>query len=111
MKVATLEKLIKKIVKEAIREELGDILIESLKTNKLTPIHESHTPQLSSVPPTTHEEMRAKYMGVLDDMSMSFTSQDAKPKFTPTPGSDTINGALPEGEVDMSQIMSLMGGK
>jgi hypothetical protein len=41
-------------------------------------------------------------------MSGQFTSAQVQPKFNPV-GGDSVNGSLPPGEVDMSQIAGLMG--
>ena len=111
MKATELKKLIKNAVKEAIQEELKDILLEAVKTpSKSQPITESknidvvnHTPALDS---------KQKYEDILNDMAMSFTSKDVQ-KFSPQGSMDTTsaNGQLPGGDVGMDQIMNLMTGK
>ena len=112
MKSSELKKIIKEAVKEAIQEELKEILLEAVKGPKIqsaSPVQPS--PVVESIkPPTptmTAEQKRAAYQNILGDTAASFTSQDA-PTFRPTPGFDTTNGTLPQGNVGMDQIMGLM---
>jgi hypothetical protein len=117
MKASELKKLIKQAVKEAIQEELKDVLLEAVRAPKINsglhppqvnPLNENlsvstPTPQLSST------ETKQKYMDVIGETALSFTSKDVQ-KFTPQGSIDTTspNGQLPEGEVGMDQIMNLM---
>tara|TARA_Y100000389_G_scaffold194526_1_gene224668 strand:- start:845 stop:1192 length:348 start_codon:yes stop_codon:yes gene_type:complete len=115
MKSSELKKLIKESVKEAIQEELKEILLEAVKTPKVTtiasppqqPVVEQQIPQQ---PVMSAEEKRAAYSNILGDMSGQFTTAQVQPKFNPQ-GGDSVNGSLPQGEVDMSQIAGLMGKK
>jgi len=109
MKANELKKMIKDAVKEAIQDELKEILLEAIKSPKQV-INESKninpptpTPQLSSV------ETRQKYMDVLGETALNYTSKDVQ-KFNPQGAGDTTspNGQLPSGEVGMDQIMNLM---
>ena len=111
MKATELKKLIKSAVKEAIQEELKDILLEAVKKPNPSPIVESknidvvnHTPSLDS---------KQKYADILNEMTMNFTSKDVTQKFNPQGTMDTTspNGKLPDGDVGMDQIMNLMTGK
>lgn len=112
MKSSELKKLIKESVKEAIQEELKEILLEAVKTPKVTtitsppptPVVEHQAPQQ---PVMSAEEKRAAYQNILGDMGNAFTSAQVQPKFQPQ-GGDSINGSLPPGEVDMTQIAGLM---
>tara|TARA_R110000823_G_scaffold188219_1_gene320302 strand:+ start:618 stop:950 length:333 start_codon:yes stop_codon:yes gene_type:complete len=110
MKTDIFKKIIKEAVREVFQEELKEILLESIKSSKQSLIKEHMVPQvdISSKPTEVNFNMKEKYMDVLNGMSM--TSQDAKPRFSPTT-SDPINGSLPEGEVGMDQIMNLMNVK
>jgi hypothetical protein len=113
MKSSELKNLIKESVREAIQEELKDILLEAVKTPKVTtvtsapttPVVEHQAPQQ---PVMSAQEKRAAYQNILGDMSGQFTTAQVQPKFQPQ-GGDSINGSLPPGEVDMSQIAGLMG--
>ena len=113
MKSSELKQLIKESVREAIQEELKDILLEAVKTPKVTtiaspphqPVVENQVPQQ---PVMSAEQKRTAYQNILGDMSGQFTSAQVQPKFNPA-GGDSINGSLPPGEVDMSQIAGLMG--
>ena len=52
------------------------------------------------------KEKRAAYQNILGDMQANFTTQDVAKPFNPQgtmPGGD-----LPEGELNMNQIMGLM---
>lgn len=116
MKTTELKKMIKDSVKEAIQEELKDILLEAVKSPKPTltssPVMENKTVSLNSNPPTmSPSERRAAYESVLNSTGKQmFTSADA-PGFVPNPSMDTANGSLPPGEVNMDQIMGLMNQK
>ena len=121
MKTEALKKIIKEAVREAIQEELKEVLLEAVKAPKAVvtqPIQESitsttHAP-VTQTPKHSLLEQRQKYMDVLGETGLKMNSGDAqgfgnKP-FNPQGGGDTTSpsGALPAGEVDMSQIMGLM---
>ena len=117
MKTSALKTIIKEAVKEAIQEELKEILLEAVKTPKVItqptytpPIVESTTPKAPQTPTMTAEAKRAAYENILGDTAASFNSSNAQ-TFVPQAGMDTANGTLPPGEVDMSQITSLMSRK
>jgi hypothetical protein len=112
MKTDGLKKLIKEAVREAIQEELKDILLEAVKTPKQV-VRESYnpppnTPQPSFTQPTM--DLRSKYMDVLGETALSFTSKDVQQPFIPQVA-DPVNGNLGAGEVGMDQIMSLLNSK
>ena len=113
MKSSELKKLIKESVREAIQEELKDILLEAVKTPKVTtitsappttPVVEQQVPQQPVMSP---EQKREAYQNILGEMGGAMTTSNVPPKFNPQ-GGDSINGSLPQGEVDMSQIAGLM---
>jgi hypothetical protein len=111
MKTTELKKFIKEAVREAIQEELKDILLEAVRNPKPVVVHESYTPSPTvapSVPPITMDR-RQSYMDVLGETALSFTSKDVQ-KFSPQ-GVDSINGSLPGGDLDMDQIMNLLNNK
>jgi len=115
MKVDVLKKLIKESVKEAIQEELKEVLLEALKSNskdKLSniqpmPYTTSTHSTISGTSMKTEINLREKYNQALNETTLNFTSQDV-PKFSPTTVTDTVNGALPSGDVDLNQIMGLL---
>jgi hypothetical protein len=111
MKTETLKNLIKEAVREAIQEELKDILLEAIRTPKTQIVKEHMIPQvdISSKPQEITMDKRQAYMEVLGETAFNFNSQDV-PRFSPQ-GVDPINGALPGGEVEMDQIMSLINSK
>lgn len=125
MKVSQLKTIVKEAVKEAIQEEMKDILLEAVKSPKQT-IYENRmgaptTDVAAPIPsPTnpvaskTREEIRENYMNVLSGMmpgangtinanTNSMPLQVNGPVDTTSP-----NGALPQGDVSMDQIMGLM---
>lgn len=112
MKSTDFKKLIKEAVREAIQEELKDILLEAVKSPKQV-IKESYAPptqtsQPSYAPPPV--DFRSKYAEVLGETAMSFTSQDVQAPFRPQSG-DPVNGNLGTGELGMDQIMGLLNTK
>lgn len=113
MKVDVLKKLIKDSVKEAIQEELKDILLEAVRSPK-TVVNESMRdtyaqPHLEKPKTLTAQERRDMFSGMLGEMQNGgvATSQYAGNLQVKGPV-DTINGALPEGSVGLDQIMALM---
>jgi hypothetical protein len=127
MKPTEFKKFIKEAVREAIQDELKDILLEAVKSPKQpvyaapayvteTVMHSNPTigtgmSQVTNTPSSmSPEQRRAMYEGMLGETAMSFNSQ-AAPTFQPNPGGDTINGSLAGGDVSMDQIMSLMSNK
>jgi len=111
MKSTDFKKIIKEAVREAIQEELKDILLEAVRSPKQV-VRESYTPpaqpaQPAYAPPSI--DFRSKYAEVLGETAMSFTSQDAQPSFKPQ--GDPVNGNLGSGELGMDQIMGLLNTK
>jgi len=114
MKTDGLKRLIKQAVKEAIQEELKDILLEAVKTPK-TVVRESYAPTTNPIQPSqptfnSNIDVRQKYMDVLGETALSFTSRDAQIPFRPQV-SDPVNGNLGTGEVGMDQIINLLNTK
>ena len=112
MKATELKKFIKEAVREAIQEELKDILLEAVKNPKPVIVHESYTPAPTTTPsiPSITMDKRQAYMDILGETALSFTSQDVS-RFNPGINADPINGSLPEGELGMDQIMNLMSNR
>ena len=118
MKLNELKKIIKQTVKEAIQEELKDILLEAVKSPKQIV---EHSPIKAAVPtpsPTSpvmtksKEEIRESYRNILGETAASFnTSQFNGPLKVSGTDTTSANGSLPEGNVSMDQIMGLMNSK
>tara|TARA_B100000768_G_scaffold84381_1_gene79772 strand:+ start:10015 stop:10368 length:354 start_codon:yes stop_codon:yes gene_type:complete len=116
MKSSEFKKIVKSAVKEAIQEELKDILFESFKSQKnISPITENiqYNQQqqqhlTSPQPEVSLADKRAKYEEALNGTQLNFTSNDVQ-SFNPQPGADAINGSLGGGSVSMDQITNLMG--
>jgi hypothetical protein len=130
MKPSELKSFIKEAVREAIQEELKDILLEAVRAPKL-PIQETYqmspvavditSPQL---PQKSATEKRAMMESIMGDMrrgqdTLSFNSTDARgaginqTTLQVAPGMNTSGegSALPSGNVGLDMIMGLMGKK
>ena len=126
MKLSQLKTIVKEAVKEAIQEEMKDILMEAVRSPKQT-VYENRmgTPTTnvaapspmnpvmqSSLPETDKATLRENMMNVLDGMrpgangTLNANTSNVPLQVTST---DTMNGSLPQGEVNMDQIMGLMG--
>ena len=114
MKPSDFKKMIKEAVKEAIQEELKEILLEAVRAPK-TVVNESvrdtyAQPHIEKPKQLTPTERRDMFAGMLSEMQtgggMANTSYQGTIN-TKMPV-DTINGALPEGQVGLDQIMNLM---
>jgi hypothetical protein len=127
MKPSEFKHLIKEAVREAIQEELKDILLEAVRAPK-TPIMEAPVggvgygiANTSPTPTKSTAEKRAMMESIMGDMrrgqdTLSFTSADAVTANTLqiAPGMSTTGegSKLPEGNVGLDMIMGLMkGGK
>jgi hypothetical protein len=114
MKTTELKKLIKGAVKEAIQEELKEILLEAVRAPKISgivspsPVMEQVTQPQSNVSSLTEEDKREAYKNILGDMASPLNSNSAQGQFQPQSGYDPANGSLPGGSVGMDQIMGLM---
>jgi hypothetical protein len=120
MKIDILKKLIKETVREAIQEELKDILLEAVKSPK-TVVQESHTgapffsqPIMATGPTTSTMNYDLKrnlrsMIGGEFDTTITANSSHAQPAYTPPPVSTIGEGSsLPGGEVSLDQIMGIM---
>jgi hypothetical protein len=131
MKPSELKSFIKEAVREAIQEELKDILLEAVRAPK-TPIIEAPVGGVgfgitttSPTPTKSSAEKRAMMESIMGDMrrgqdTLSFNSMDARgasmnqTTLQVTPGMNTTGDGskLPEGNVGLDMIMGLMkGGK
>ena len=85
-----------------------ELILATLYTSVPVPTQ----PQIPSptAPQMTLEQKRDAYKNILGETAASFTSNDAQ-TFRPNPGMDMANGALPEGNLGMNQIMGLLNKK
>jgi len=113
MKPSDFKKMIKEAVKEAIQEELKDILLEAVRAPK-TVMNESirdtyAQPHLEKPKQLTPAERRDMFSGMLGEMQTGKPATSAYAGNLQVNGNvDAINGALPEGNVGLDQIMALM---
>jgi hypothetical protein len=125
MKTAELKNIIKEAVREAIQEELKDILLEAVRSPK-APIQEASQRHPVTVnasiaqPEKSYSEKRALYSDMINEMkTLSFNSSDARSMGVETntlqvaPGMTTMGegSKLPEGNVGLNMIMGLMNKK
>jgi len=115
MKSTELKKLIKEAVKEAIGEEMRDILLEAVKTPRQA-VTEHQIPSVdTSHQESNLQETRSRYADVLNGMvnensrTISMNSSHAQ-GYAPQPATNTTaqGSALPPGEVNMDQIMGFI---
>jgi len=135
MKPREFKTLIKEAVREAIQEELKDILLEAVRGNRNTisevqyraPIsqHQPTPPNLAPAhhPRSTNVEIPSRLAAtplqeMLAQTRASMNSSEYKTILDIDSGNapgmssvDLMNGKLPEGEVSMNTIMKLVGRK
>ena len=124
MKPSELKSFIKEAVREAIQEELKDILLEAVRAPK-TPIIETPVgvggygvANTSPVPQKSPAEKKAMMESIMGDMrrgqdTLNFTTQNiAANTLQVAPGMDTMGDGsrLPEGNVGLDMIQSLLKG-
>ncbi len=109
MKQNALKLLIKQAVREAIQEELKDILLEAVKSPKQTVVESIQPQKVVEGSSINLKEKKIAYQNILGDMQAQFTSQNVPKPFNPQGGAPGMD--LPSGEVNMSQIMGLMNSK
>ena len=113
MKPSDFKKIIKEAVREAIQEELKDILLEAVRAPK-TIVTESikdtyAQPNIKQPKQLTAAERRNMFSGMLEEMQVGTPATTAYAgQFQPQGPVDAINGTLPEGSVGLDQIMALM---
>jgi hypothetical protein len=113
MKTTDFKKLIKEAMKEAIQEELKDILLEAVRAPK-TIVNETirdtyAQPHIEKPKQLNAAERRAMFGGLLEDMQNNNPATTTYAgNFNPTGPVDNINGSLPGGEVGLDMIMGLM---
>ena len=128
MKPSELKSFIKDAVREAIQEELKDILLEAVRAPKLpiqetyqmSPVSTGTSTQVTNSPPQkSATEKRAMMESIMGDMrrgqdTLNFTTQNiAANTLQVTPGMNTTGDGtkLPEGNVGLDMIMGLMNKK
>jgi len=112
MKLSQLKSIVKEAVKEAIQEEMKDILLEAVKVPRAT-VQETQVQK--SMPQADKVQLRENMMNVLDGMrpgaNGTLSATTANTPLQVTRNVDSMNGSLPQGEVNMDQIMGLMNKK
>jgi len=125
MKPSELKSFIKEAVREAIQEELKDILLEAVRAPKAPIVETSvggggyNISNTAVAPQKSATEKRAMMESIMGDMrrgqdTLNFTTQNiAANTLQITPGMNTSGDGskLPEGNVGLDMIMGLMGKK
>lgn len=137
MDIKGLKKLIKEAVKEAIQEEMKEILLEAVRSPKLTlegtpvgvngygiPNQSITETVLHKSPTVSTTNTREKYASLLNEMmeqrngNLNMGSTDAMAfgavqEYRPPASANTAGegSSLPPGEVNLNQIMGLMNKK
>lgn len=111
MKTTELKTLIKEAVREAIHEELKDILLEAVRAPK-TIVQESvrdtyAQPHIDKPKQLTAQERKDMFSGILGEMQNGGAATSAYAG-TFNPRGAMPGGDLPPGEVGLDQIMNLM---
>ena len=120
MKSTDFKKIIKEAVREAIQEELKDILLEAVRAPK-APTHEVYQANPITLPSTPTQtpqkstlEKRAMMESIMGDMrrgqdTISMTTANLNSFQVPTGVNTSAEGtSLPQGNVGLDQIMALM---
>lgn len=124
MKLSQLKLIVKEAVKEAIQEEMKDLLMEAVRAprqtfyeNRMgTPTTDVAAPipgPMNPVATKSREEIRENYKNVLAGMmpgangTITANTNNIPLQVTSTDTSSP-NSSLPAGEVSMDQIMGLM---
>lgn len=122
MKLSQLKTIVKEAVKEAIQEEMKDILMEAVRSPKQT-VYENilGSPTTDAATPTpmstdNRMAMRENIQNVLSGMMPGAdgtmqANTNSVPLQVGSVDTTSPNGKLPEGNVSMDQIMGLMKGK
>ena len=121
MKPSEFKTLIKEAVREAFQEELKEILLEAVKAPKGVAVGnggygtvteskgtyaQPHIEQPKQLSPS---ERRNMFAGMIEEMQNGgIANTTYQGTINPSGPVDTINGALPEGQVGLDQIMALM---
>ena len=121
MKPSEFKSMIKEAVKEAIQEELREIILEAVKAPNGAPVGvggygtvtESRDtfaqPHIEQPRQLSAKERRDMFAGMLGEMQTGGVANTTyQGTINPMAPVDTINGALPEGNVGLDQIMALM---
>jgi hypothetical protein len=127
MKPSELKSFIKEAVREAIQEELKDILLEAVRApklpiqetyqmnNLLSPVSTGTSTQVTNSPPQkSATEKRAMMESIMGDMrrgqdTISMTTANLNSFQVPTGVNTSAEGtSLPQGNVGLDQIMALM---
>ena len=117
MKLSQLKTIVKEDVKEAIQEEMKDILLEAVRVPKTVVSEVQSTPVATTpLPENDKMKLRENMMGILDGMrpnaqgTLNATTADM-PLQVGSTDTTSPNGTLPSGNVSMDQIMGLMNSK
>ena len=116
MKLSELKVVVKEAVREAIQEEMKDILLEAVRSPKQV-MASIPTPQMTPMPEDNRMAMRENIQSILGSMmpgangTISANTNSMPLQMSGNIDTTSPNGSLPEGEVNMDQILGLMKSK
>ena len=113
MKLTELRKVIREEVREAIQDELKDILLEAVRSPKTVVTENVVSTPKPQVDPSAQKAFRQQMLSQMqmNGGNLNATTADAS-TLAPTSVNTTAEGsALPAGNVGLDQIMGLMSGK
>jgi len=128
MKLNQLKTIVKEAVREAIQEEMKDILLEAVRSPKQTvyenkmdipatnvaPPSPMNPVMQSSLPADERMKLKENMMNVLGGMmpgkdgTLKATTQNVPLQMSGNMDTTSPNGQLPQGDVSMDMIMGLM---
>ncbi len=121
------KQIMKESVREVFQEEMKELLLEAIRSPKpiiteqwVQPNQQQFQPfntgspipsrsSTTSITPEFKQNMRASYADILNETANSLKSSGENRPFVASPSTDSINGELPEGELNMDQILNIMG--
>ena len=125
MDTKVFKKLIKEAVKEAMQEELKEVLLEAIKAPRVMSSAEYNTTPLrenTSIPSGTSRQSYKDLMNSIESDMKTFRFDSSNvadfgasrtPQYTAPSNYNTAGegSSLPPGEVNLNQIMNLIGKK
>jgi len=122
MKPTDFKKIIKDAVREAIQEELKDILLEAVRAPKIASVGTGFgtVTEATTTPTTTSQitQARSLYSQMMSDfkpgtetISMNTSTPITQGTYVPSGLSAGIEGTLHPGDLGLDQIMGLMNNK
>jgi hypothetical protein len=122
MKPTDFKKIIKDAVREAIQEELKDILLEAVRAPRMAPVGTGFGTVTEAITGTStasqinqsrslYTQMMSDFKPGMETISMNTSSPTPQGSYIPSGVSAGIEGTLHPGELGLDQIMGLINTK